>query len=434
MRPVFRRRMIRATIGGAAAVSLASAGALGMTQAFASPASVHAVQSQLSVTSEPFGTAPAGPYNPATTVFRYTLTNADGVRVRILTYGGIVQSINVPDKWGHSADVVLGFKTLQEYVNEVSPPPPLGGPYFGEIIGRYGNRIANGMFTLHGKTYTLPRNNNGNTLHGGFVGFGNRVWKAAKVTGNGFVGVDLSLFSPNGDEGSKFEPTCTTTVPGAKCTGFPGNVTVHVTYTLDNSGALKIHYTATTDAPTVLNLTNHSYFNLAGESTLSAMGQKVYMNADKITTVNSLLIPDGKFASVDGTPFDFTNPAGTAIGARINDGTNQQLLFGPGYDHNWVINKSGPKLDGLLLDARATDPASGRELTVWSSEPGVQFYAGNFLTGNLVGIGNHTYRQGAGYTFETQHFPDSPNQPAFPSTEVDPGHPYDTTTIFKFAS
>jgi aldose 1-epimerase len=428
MRPVFRRRMIRATIGGAAAVSLASVGALGMTQAFASPASVQAAHGQLSVTSEPFGTAPAGPYNPAETVFRYTLTNEDGVQVRILTYGGIVQSVNVPDKWGHSADVVLGFKTLQEYVNEVSPPPPAGGgPYSGEIIGRYGNRIAGGTFTLHGKTYTLPKNNNGNTLHGGFVGFGNRVWSATKVTGNGEVGVELTLHSPNGDEGSAFEPSC-------GCTGFPGNVTVHVTYTLDNSGALKIHYTATTDAPTVLNLTNHSYFNLAGESTLSAMSQKVYMNADQITAVNSLLIPTGAFDSVFGTPFDFTNPHGTAIGARINDGTNQQLLFGPGYDHNWVINKTGPKLDGLLLDARATDPGSGRELTVWSDQPGVQFYAGNFLTGTLVGIGNHTYRQGAGYTFETQHFPDSPNQPGFPSTEVDPGHPYDTTTIFKFSS
>src|ERR1700680_494929 len=186
MRPVFRRRMIRATIGGAAAVSLASVGALGMTQAFASPAHVQASDGQLSVTSEPFGTAPAGPYNPAETVFRYTLTNAEGVQVRILTYGGIVQSVNVPDKWGHSADVVLGFKTLQEYVNEVTPPPPAGGgPYFGEIIGRYGNRIANGKFTLHGITYTLPKNNNGNTLHGGFVGVGKRVWADTRVTRTG---------------------------------------------------------------------------------------------------------------------------------------------------------------------------------------------------------------------------------------------------------
>jgi len=237
----------------------------------------------------------------------------------------------------------------------------------------------------------------------------------------------LTLVSPNGDEGCKFEPTCS-------CTGFPGTLTVHVTYTLDNSGSLKIHYTATTDKPTVINLTNHSYFNLAGESTLSAMAQKVYMNANKITAVNSLLIPTGGFDSVFGTPFDFTNPHGTAIGARINDGTNQQLLFGPGYDHNWVINNSGPKLDGLLLDARATDPASGRELSVWSDQPGVQFYAGNFLTGTLVGIGNHTYRQGAGYTFETQHFPDSPNEAAFPTTELDPGHTYNTTTIFNFSS
>ena len=424
MRSPFRRRMTSASIGVAAAASLVSAGALGLTQASASPVHAHFRHSPASVTSEPFGTAPAGPYNPAETVYRYTLTNAHGVQVRILTYGGIVQSINVPDRSGHSADVVLGFKTLKEYVNEVSPPPPAaGGPYFGEIIGRYGNRIANGKFTLHGTTYTLPLNNNGNTLHGGFVGFGNRVWSAVKVAG----GVELTLVSPNGDEGSTFEPTC-------KCTGFPGTLTVHVTYTLDNSGSLKIHYTATTDKPTVINLTNHSYFNLAGESTLSAMAQKVYMNANKITAVNSLLIPTGGSDSVFGTPFDFTNPHGTAIGARINNGTNQQLLFGPGYDHNWVINNSGPKLDGLLLDARATDPASGRELSVWSDQPGVQFYAGNFLTGTLVGIGNHTYRQGAGYTFETQHFPDSPNEPAFPTTELDPGHTYNTTTIFNFSS
>jgi aldose 1-epimerase len=420
--------MISASIGAAAAVSLATAGAFGMTQALASPASGHSAHSGLSVTSEPFGTAPAGPYNPAETVYRYTLTNAKGVQVRVLTYGGIIQSINVPDRHGRSADVVLGFKTLQDYVNEVSPPPPAaGGPYFGEIIGRYGNRIANGKFTLHGTTYTLPLNNNGNTLHGGFVGFGNRVWSATKVTSKSAVGVELTLVSPNGDEGSKYEPSC-------NCTGFPGTLTVHVTYTLDNSGSLKIHYTATTDQPTVINLTNHSYFNLAGESTLSAMGQKVYMNANKITAVNSLLIPTGKFVSVAGTPFDFTNPHGTAVGSRINDGTNQQLLFGPGYDHNWVINSSGPTSGGLRLDARATDPQSGRTLTVWSDQPGVQFYAGNFLTGTLVGIGNHTYRQGAGYTFETQHFPDSPNEPAFPTTELDPNQTYNTTTVFQFSS
>jgi aldose 1-epimerase len=434
MRPVFRRRMIRATIGGAAAVSLASAGALGMTQAFASPASVHAVQSQLSVTSEFMGTAPE-PYNhnAPTNVYRYTLTNANDMSVQILTLGATVQDIFTPGKSGHTANVVLGFKgatnqeTVNDYVNLDSPATG-GGTYFGETIGRYGNRIAGGKFTLDGKLYSLPLNNNGNTLHGGLNGFGNHIWSAMPVSGAGYVGVQLKLVSPDGDEGSAFEPSCPT------CTGFPGKLTVFVTYTLDNSGSLKIHYTATTTKATVINLTNHSYFNLAGESTLSAMDQKVYMNADRITTVDKLLIPDGKFASVFGTPFDFTNPHGTAIGARINDGNNQQLLFGPGYDHNWVINKSGPKLDGLLLDARATDPASGRELTVWSSEPGVQFYAGNFLTGTLVGYGGHTYRQGAGYTFETQHFPDSPNHLNFPSTELDPNQTYDTTTIFQFSS
>jgi aldose 1-epimerase len=431
MRPVFRRRMVSATIGAAAAVSLASAGALGMTQALASPA-VPSAHGQLSVTSEFMGTAPE-PYshNAPTNVYRYTLTNTQGMSVQILTLGATVQDIFAPGRSGHSADVVLGFKgatnqaTVNDYVTEDSPATG-GGTYFGETIGRYGNRIAGGKFSLNGHNYSLPLNNNGNTLHGGLNGFGNHIWSAVPVKGTGFVGVRLKLTSPDGDEGSAFE--------ACGCTGFPGALTVFVTYTLDNNGSLKIHYTATTTKPTVVNLTNHSYFNLAGESTLSAMDQKVYMNADQITTVDKFLIPDGKFASVSGTPFDFTNPDGTAIGARINDGNNQQLLFGPGYDHNWVINKTGPKLDRLLLDARATDPHSGRVLSVWSDQPGVQFYAGNFLTGALVGYGGHTYRQGAGYTFETQHFPDAPNHPNFASTELDPGQTYDTTTIFQFSS
>jgi aldose 1-epimerase len=207
-----------------------------------------------------------------------------------------------------------------------------------------------------------------------------------------------------------------------------------VTFTLDNGNNIGINYKATTDAPTVVNLTNHSYFNLAGESTLSAMDQKLYINSDSITAVNAQLIPTGGFAPVKGTPFDFTNPSGTTIGAGINNGTNQQLLFGPGYDHNWVLRKSGPTRDGLNLAARAWDPGSGRQLSVWTDQPGVQFYAGNFLTGTLVGIGNHTYRQGAAYTFETQHFPDAPNHPNFASTELDPGQLLNSTTIFQFSS
>jgi aldose 1-epimerase len=349
----------------------------------------------------------------------------------------------VPGRDGRKADVILGFKTLADYVNFDSPPPPAtGGPYFGETIGRYGNRIAKGTFQLKQsnglQTYTLPINNNGNSLHGGFVGFGNHIWSAHIVSVPHAVGVAMTLVSPNGDEGSKFEPSC-------HCTGYPGKLTLTVTFTLNNANQLGMHYHATVQGlNTVINFTNHNYFNLAGEDSLpgSAYGQLVQINADRYTPTDTTQIPTGVEAPVAGTPFDFTSPH--TIGSRIDDvsvpdngGGFHQLLIAQGYDHNWVLNKQIPATtgpDGLNLAARALDPHSGRELTVWTDQPGVQFYSGNFLNGTLVGISGHTYRQSAGYTFETQHFPNSPNQPNFPSTELKPGQVFNSTTIYQFSS
>jgi aldose 1-epimerase len=362
-------------------------------------------------------------------VFRYTLANCNHMTVKVITYGATVQRISVPGRHHHVANVVLGFKTLRDYVTEDSPAPPApGGPYFGETVGRYANRIAHGRFRLDGKTYTLPVNNGPNSLHGGFVGFGNHVWAPAAVHAPGVAGVTMKLVSPNGDDGKNVG--CQ--VNGHFCTGYPGKLTVFVTYTLDNNNRLWIRYHATVAGKaTVINLTNHSYFNLAGESSLVTYRQKLLINADAFTPTNAVQIPTGVIAPVAGTPFDFTTPH--TIGARIN-ADNRQLLISHGYDHNWVINKTGPKFAGLDLAARAWDGATGRELTVWTDEPGVQVYTGNFLQGNLVGASGHVYRQSAGYTFETQHFPNSPNQPNFPSTVLRPSQVFSSTTIFAFST
>ncbi len=415
----------------ASVLGVALAGALGTGLAQARPTAASC--SGPTVTSQPFGTAfdlYAGKQLP---VFRYTLTNCKKMTVQILSYGAITQSITVPDKNGNLADVVLGFKTLDNYVAQASPPPPAtGGPYFGEIVGRYGNRIKDGTFQLDGHTYTLPINNGVNSLHGGFVGFGNHVWASKAVHQNGMAGVALTIVSPNGDDGANVG--CV--VAGQTCTGYPGTLTLTVTYLLDNSSRLWIHYHATVAGqPTVLNPTNHSYFNLAGESSGSALGQEVMINADKYTPTDTTQIPTGVEAPVAGTPFDFRTFH--TIGSRIND-DNEQLLIAQGYDHNWVLNSTGPQLStpfgSLARAAQALDPVSGRELTVWTDQPGVQFYSGNFLNGTLVGISGHIYRQSDGYTFETQHFPDSPDQPNFPSTELKPGQAFNSTTIFQFSA
>jgi aldose 1-epimerase len=432
----------------AVVLAIGTAGLVAAASAAASPAG--GGHCSTSITKQKFGTANSGPYGGNQTVFRYTMTNSDCMQVRVMTYGATVQSIRVPDEHGHLADIALGFKTLADYVNLVSPPPTspnTGGPYFGETIGRYANRIAGGSFKLNGKTYTLPVNNGPNTLHGGFVGWGNRVWQhPTTASGHGSVSVTMTLVAPNGDEGSgllpgtkSYEPNCSIPAnPPSKCTGFPAKVTTSVTYTLDNDNRLWIHYNAHNDSQklaTVINLTNHTYFNLAGEASGPAYAQEVRINADSFTPTDANLIPTGKIVSVKGTPFDFTSFH--AIGERIGDASapeGNQLVLAHGYDHNWVLNKTGPTLDGLRFAAAAADPASGRVLTVWTDQPGVQFYSGNFLDGHLVGISGHTYRQSAGYTFETQHFPNSPNQPNFPSTVLGAGKTFASTTVYAFGA
>ena len=411
-----------ARAGAAGILTFGLAASLGLGQASAARVALKAPDCSPSVSRQPFGKAfdlYAGKKLP---VYRFTLANCTGTRVKVLTYGGIIQSIQTPGRYGREADVVLGFRTLSDYVTKDSPPVTAnGGPYFGETIGRFGNRIAKGTFKLDGHTYTLPINNGVNSLHGGLVGFGNHVWASEQVYPAGAAGVRLKLVSPNGDDGANV---------GCSCTGYPGQLTVYVTFTLNNAGQLRIHYRATTTKDTVLNLTNHSYFNLAGEASGATYNQKVQINAASYTPTDTTQIPTGVIAPVAGTPFDFRAPH--TIGSRINE-DNQQLLIAQGYDHNWVLNKTGPTNGGLRLAARAWDPASGRKLTVWTDEPGVQFYSGNFLTGTLVGISGHIYRQSAGYTFETQHFPNSPNQPNFPSTELKPGQVFNSSTVFQFS-
>jgi aldose 1-epimerase len=454
MREIGRQRRLRrlAFTGLAALLAIGVGGALAATQANAAsikPAAKAGSGGGLSLSRQFFGQTVEPYTGKETTVYRYTLRNARGMSVQILTYGGIVQDIWVPGRNGRAADVVLGFKTLQDYVNFASPPVTAnGGPYFGELIGRYGNRIAKGTFSLNqpgaGKvTYTVPVNNGVNSLHGGLIGFGNHIWADQPIRTPTAVGVQLTLISPNGDQAAAAgTPGC----PNG-CTGYPATIKVVVTYTLNNANQLEIHYKTTdlsSNLNTVINLTNHSYFNLAGESSFpgSAYGQLITINANRYTPTDTTQIPLGYQASVFGTPFNFTSPF--AMGARIQDvsanfnspGFNQ-LLIAQGYDHNWVLNPrtaatTGPL--GLNLAARAFDLGSGRQLTVWTDQPGVQFYTSNFLNGTLTGISGHTYRQGAAYTFETQHFPNSPNQPNFPSTELKAGQTAQSTTIFAFAS
>ncbi|MGH3418185.1 MAG: aldose epimerase family protein [Streptosporangiaceae bacterium] len=450
MREIGRKRRLRgpAAIGLAAMVAIGVGGSLAATQAKAATTAAQGGGSGggLSLSRQYFGSTVEPYTGKVTPTYRYTLRNANGMSVKILTFGAITQEINVPGRNGQAADVILGFKTLKDYVTEASPPVTAnGGPYFGETIGRYGNRIAKGTFSLNqpgqGKvTYTLPINNGVNSLHGGLVGFGNHIWADKPVRTRSAVGVQLTLISPNGDSsGAKGSPGC----PNG-CTGYPATIKVVVTYTLNNRNQLAIHY-QTTDLSknlnTVINLTNHSYFNMAGENSFpgSAYHQLITINANKYTPTDTTQIPLGYQASVFGTPFNFTRPF--PMGSRIQDvsapdnspGFNQ-LLIAQGYDHNWVLNPGHLGPLGLNLAARALDPASGRELTVWTDQPGVQFYTSNFLNWTLVGISGHTYRQGAAYTFETQHFPDSPNHPNFPSTELKAGQTAQSTTIFAFSS
>jgi aldose 1-epimerase len=331
----------------------------------------------------------------------YTLTNANKVEVKVITYGGVITSLKVPDRHGVLTNVVLGFDKLEDYLTK--------SPYFGCITGRFGNRIAKAKFTLDGKEYTLATNDGPNTLHGGKAGFDKRVWAAKQVNTEAGAGIELTYVSPDGEE------------------GYPGNLSTTVIYTLTDDNELRIDYLATTDKPTVVNLTNHSYFNLAGNGSGTIYDHILMINADRYTPVDSTLIPTGELAPVGGTPLDFRLPK--RIGAGIRSG-HPQMVLGRGYDHNFVLNRADHT--SLSLAARLYDPGSGRIMETWTTEPAVQLYTANFVDGTLVGSSGGMYRQGDGLCLETQHYPDSPNRPEFPSTVLRPGEHYESTTVFKF--
>jgi aldose 1-epimerase len=351
------------------------------------------LEAKTKVTSQPFGKMPDG-----TPVEIYTLSDG-AYEARIATYGGILVSFQAPDRNGKAADVVLGFDNLEGYIANFNGA---SDAYFGAIIGRYANRIAHGSFVLDDRKYSLPLNNNENTLHGGPHGFNNVVWKAKPLAD----GVELTYLSKDGEA------------------GYPGNLTAIVRYTL-SKGDLRIEYSATTDKDTVINLTNHSYFNLAGQGDI--LKHELTLHASRYTPVDAGLIPTGELKSVEQTPFDFRKP--TAVGARIN-ADDAQLHLGHGYDHNWVLDSSGK----LAEAAELYDPSSGRVLKVLTDQPGIQFYSGNFLDGSIQGKGGKPDVLHAALCLETQHFPDSPNHPAFPTTELKPNQRYRTTTIFRFSA
>lgn len=332
----------------------------------------------------------------------YTLKNRNGMEARITNYGGIIVSLLAPDKGGKFDDIVLGYEALADYLKE--------SPYFGALIGRYGNRIQKGKFTLNGVEYRLAVNNGANALHGGLQGFDKVVWDAKPVETPNGPSLELTYVSKDGEE------------------GYPGNLSVKVTYLLTDNNELKIDYAASTDKPTVINLTHHSYFNLAGAGKGDILGHELFIDADRFTPVDSGLIPTGELRAVQGTPMDFTSP--TAIGARINN-NDDQLRLGGGYDHNWVLNAKGT---GMRIAARVHEPGTGRVMEVLTTEPGLQFYSGNFLNGTNIGKGGIAYKHRYGFCLETQHFPDSPNKPEFPSTVLNPGTTYTSTTIYKFTT
>ncbi|MGH2616049.1 MAG: aldose epimerase family protein [Thermomicrobiales bacterium] len=350
------------------------------------------------IASEPFGEV------EGEEVTLYTLTNANGMEVKITNYGGIITSVVVPDLDGNMENVTLGFDNLDDYV--------AGHPYFGNITGRYANRIARGTFDIEGEDFYLAVNNAPNTLHGGDVGFDKVVWAAEEVTGEGEVGVKLSRVSPDMEE------------------GYPGNLTVEVTYTLTDADEIRIDYHATTDEPTHVNLTNHAYWNLAGDGSGTADGHELTLMASNYTPVDASLIPTGEIAPVAGTPMDFTTPH--PIGERIRD-SFEQLILGRGYDHNFVLDRPSPDDTALIVAAIVVEPESGRTLTISTTEPGIQFYSGNFLDATEIGAAGKMYRQGDAFALETQHFPDSPNQEEFPSTLLEPGEEFNSTTVYAFS-
>ena len=367
----------------------------------AAVASLAAPPRSVSLDSEGIPKMSFGKLADGTPIDIYTLSNGK-ITAKISSYGGIVTELHAPDKNGKSADVVLGFDSLEGYL--------AGHPYFGAITGRYANRIAKGKFTIDGKEYSLAVNNGPNSLHGGLKGFDKVVWKAEETTANGQPALKMTRTSPDGEE------------------GYPGNLTVSVTYSLTPKNGLRIDYSATTDKPTVLNLTNHSYFNLAGPAAGTILDHELTLAADEFTEVDDNLIPTGKLGKVAGTPLDFTKS--TAIGARIG-----QIPGEPGgYDHNFVVKGARAGAKEPVFTAKVKDPKSGRVLNVYTTEPGVQFYTGNFLDGTVKGKGGVVYKKNQAFCLEAQHYPDSPNHAGFPSTRLNPGETYTQTTIYEFSA
>lgn len=348
------------------------------------------------ITQRPYGKLADG-----TEATLFTLANAKGCTAQITNYGGIVVSLTVPDRNGKRGDVLLGYDKLEDYLKET--------PYFGCLVGRYGNRIGQAKFSLDGKAYQLAGNDHGNHLHGGAKGFDKVLWAARPVETQDGPALELKYTSKDGEE------------------GYPGTLSVTALYTFTNNNELRLDYTANTDKPTVCNLTQHNYFNLAGKGDI--LKHEMMIAAERFTPVDSGLIPTGEMRPVAGTPFDFRQP--TAIGARVN-ADDPQLKFGGGYDHNWIINKK--QAGALELQARVTEPASGRILEVLSTEPGLQFYCGNFLDGHLVGKGGQAYQHRSGFCLEPQHYPDSPNRPEFPSVVLRPGETYKNTIVYRFSA
>ena len=400
MESVHSRRLSRRTVvagtAGAAAVAAFAAHHEGirMASAQSTPA---ATPAGAGLTSAPFGTLNGND------IELYTLTNANGLQVNLMTYGATLQSIMVPDRDGAMANVALGFDNIDDYAAL--------SPFFGATIGRYANRIALGTFELNGNTYQIAVNNGVNTLHGGNRGFDKYVWDAEDVSGSDGPAVMFSRLSPDGEE------------------NYPGNLMVSVTFTLNDDDELQLDYSATTDATTVINLTNHVYLNLAGEGTSNILDHVMQLNASNYTPTDETAIPVGGVQPV--TPaFDFTTAK--PIGQDIRDGSDEQIIIGHGYDHNWVLDRDAGDTTSLFEAATVTDPGSGRMVTCLTTEPGLQFYSGNFLDGTFAGTSGGVYRQGDAFTLETQHFPDSPNQPDFPTTTLEPGDTFSSTTVFRF--
>ncbi|MGR4069173.1 aldose epimerase family protein [Billgrantia sp. C5P2] len=340
----------------------------------------------------------------------YRFTNANGIEMRVINYGGIILSLKTPDAQGEFDDIVMGFDSLDDYLSDEYRQ---ANPYFGALIGRYGNRIAGGRFSLDGETHSLATNDGDNHLHGGRQGFDRVLWQAEPFENDEGAGLVLRYTSEDGEE------------------GYPGRLETEVTYTLTDADELVVDYRATTDKATPVNLTQHSYFNLEGEGRGSILDHHLTINADAFTPVDDTLIPTGEIRPVEGTPFDFTQP--TPIGERIEQ-DNEQLMFGKGYDHNFVLAEQAASSSEPVLAARVWEPDSGRLLEIATTEPGIQFYSGNFLAGDLTGKRGQAYEHRSGFALETQHYPDSPNQADFPSTILEAGETYRSRTIYRFSA